>query len=152
AINRLNTILGRIDNISMDDNLKERYKLECKFLRGLLYFNVVRVYGDVPLVLKEITITESYDYARESQDKVYSQIIADLTEAEKLPKSYPASDIGRATSGAAKSLLGKVYLTLNNYPEAEKKLLEVITGGEYSLLENTAGSLNIDGYASVFNA
>lgn len=152
AINRLNTVLGRIDNISMDDTLKERYKLECKFLRGLLYFNLVRVYGDVPLILKEITITESYDYMRENKDKVYSQIIADLTEAEKLPKSYSASDIGRATSGAAKALLGKVYLTQNNYPEAEKKLLEVINSGEYSLLENTSGSLNIDGYASIFNA
>lgn len=152
GINRLNTVLGRIDNITMDDNLKDRYKLECKFLRGLLYFNLVRVYGDVPLVLKEITITESYDYPRESKDKIYSQIIADLTDAEKLPASYGASEIGRATSGAAKSLLGKVYLTLKNYPEAEKKLLEVINSGEYSLLENTAGSLNIDGYASVFNA
>lgn len=152
GINRVNTILGRIDNIAMDDNLREQYKLECKFLRGLLYFNMVRVYGDVPLVLKEITITESYGYLRESKDKVYKQIIADLTDAEKLPKSYGAEDIGKATSGAAKSLLGKVYLTLQDYSEAEKKLLEVISSGEYSLLENTAGSLNIDGYASVFNA
>lgn len=153
GINRINTILGRIDNIEIDKDLSDRYKLESKFLRGLMYFNLVRVFGDIPLVLKEISISESYTYMRESKDKIYEQIISDLKEAEGLPTSYTSdSDVGRATSGAAKALLGKVYLTLNNYTEAETKLAEVINSGKYALLENTAGSLNNDGYASAFDA
>lgn len=152
GINRVNTVLGRIDNVDIDQTLSNRFKLECKFLRALFYFNLVRVFGDVPLVLTEISISESYDYLRESKDKVYAQIIADLKEAESLPAAYTAdTDIGRATSGAAKALLGTVYMTQNNYSEAETKLAEVANGSQYALLENTAGSLNIDGYADAFD-
>jgi tetratricopeptide (TPR) repeat protein len=151
GINRINTVLGRIDNVEINKTLGERYKLEARFLRALLYFNLVRVYGDVPLVLKEISISESYTFAREPKDAVYRQIIEDLKEAESLPVSYTGTDAGRATSGAAKALLGEVYLTLNNYAEAETKLAEVLNSNIYALLENTPGSLNIDGYAEVFN-
>lgn len=151
VINRTNTVLGRIDGIPLDANLANRYKLECKFIRALMYFNLVRVYGDVPLVLKEINIAESYDILREPQANVYNQIIADLKEAQALPVSYPAAEDGRATQGAAKALLGKVYMTLRNYTEAETILGEVVNSGRYSLLENTPGSLNIDGYGSVFS-
>ncbi|MDR1919538.1 MAG: RagB/SusD family nutrient uptake outer membrane protein [Tannerellaceae bacterium] len=152
GINRINTVLGRIDNVEIDSSLRERYKLEAKFLRALLYFNLVRVYGDVPLVLTEISISEAYAYARESKEAVYAQIVEDLKAAEGLPASYTAgTDVGRATSGAAKALLGKVYLTLNNYAEAESKLAEVVNSQVYALLENSPGTLNIDGYAEVFN-
>ena len=151
AINRTNTILGRIDGIAIDKDLANRYKLECKFIRSLLYFNLVRVFGDVPLVLKEVSISEAYDILREPKENVYNQIIADLKDATGLPASYAAADDGRATSGAAKALLGDVYMTLHNYTEAEKTLGEVVNSGRYSLLENTAGSLNIDGYKSVFS-
>ena len=152
GINRINTVLGRIDNVEIDKSLSDRYKLEGKFLRGLMYFNLVRVFGDVPLVLSEISIAESYTYMREAKEKVYEQIIADLKEAESLPASYSAdSDIGRATSGSAKALLGTVYMTLNRYAEAETKLAEVANSPNYALLENTPGSLNLDGYASVFD-
>jgi len=153
GINRVNTVLDRIDNVAIDKTLSDRYKLECKFLRALTYFNLVRVYGDVPLVLHEISITESYTYPRETKEKVYEQIIADLKEAEGLPVSYSENaNIGRATSGAAKALLGKVYLTLNKYAEAETKLAEIVNSSVYALLENAAGSLNNEGYASVFHA
>lgn len=151
AINRANTVLGRIDGIAIDKDLANRYKLECKFVRALLYFNLVRIFGDVPLVLKEISITEAYDILREPKDKVYEQIIVDLQDAQGLPASYASADDGRATSGAAKALLGDVYMTLHKYPEAEKILGEVVNSGRYSLLENTAGSSNIDGYKSVFS-
>ncbi|MBC8601757.1 RagB/SusD family nutrient uptake outer membrane protein [Parabacteroides acidifaciens] len=151
VINRTNTVLGRIDGITINADLANRYKLECKFIRALMYFNLVRVYGDVPLVLKEISISESYDILREPKDNVYNQIIADLKEAQGLPASYPTAEDGRATQGAAKALLGKVYMTLHKYAEAEAILGEVINSGRYGLLENTAGSLNIDGYKDVFS-
>lgn len=151
VINRTNTILGRIDGIEINTELANRYKLECKFIRALMYFNLVRVYGDVPLVLKEISISESYDILREPKENVYNQIIADLKEAQGLPVSYSTAEDGRATQGAAKALLANVYMTLHKYAEAETILAEIINSGQYSLLENTPGSLNIDGYKNVFS-
>lgn len=151
VINRTNTILGRIDGIEINTKLANRYKLECKFIRALMYFNLVRVYGDVPLVLKEISISESYDILREPKENVYNQIIADLKEAQDLPVSYSTAEDGRATQGAAKALLANVYMTLHKYAEAETILAEIINSGRYSLLENTPGSLNIDGYKNVFS-
>lgn len=151
VINRTNTILGRIDGIEINTELANRYKLECKFIRALMYFNLVRVYGDVPLVLKEISISESYDILREPKENVYNQIIADLKEAQDLPVSYSTAEDGRATQGAAKALLANVYMTLHKYAEAETILAEIINSGRYSLLDNTPGSLNIDGYKNVFS-
>lgn len=151
VINRTNTILGRIDGIEINTELANRYKLECKFIRALMYFNLVRVYGDVPLVLKEISISESYDILREPKENVYNQIIADLKEAQDLPVSYSTAEDGRATQGAAKALLANVYMTLHKYAEAETILAEIINSGRYSLLENTPGSLNIDGYKNAFS-
>ena len=151
VINRTNTVLGRIDGIEINAELANRYKLECKFIRALMYFNLVRDYGDVPLVLKEISISESYDILREPKENVYNQIIADLKEAQGLPVSYSTAEDGRATQGAAKALLADVYMTLHKYAEAETILAEIINSGRYSLLENTPGSLNIDGYKNVFS-
>lgn len=151
VINRTNTVLGRIDGIEINTELANRYKQECKFIRALMYFNLVRVYGDVPLVLKEISISESYDILREPKENVYNQIIADLKEAQDLPVSYSTAEDGRATQGAAKALLANVYMTLHKYAEAETILAEIINSGRYSLLENTPGSLNIDGYKNVFS-
>ncbi len=151
VINRTNTVLGRIDGIEINTELANRYKLECKFIRALMYFNLVRVYSDVPLVLKEISISESYDILREPKENVYNQIIADLKEAQDLPVSYSTAEDGRATQGAAKALLANVYMTLHKYAEAETILAEIINSGQYSLLENTPGSLNIDGYKNVFS-
>ena len=151
VINRTNTVLGRIDGIEINTELANRYKLECKFIRALMYFNLVRVYGDVPLILKEISISESYDILREPKENVYNQIIADLKEAQGLPVSYSTAEDGRATQGAAKALLANVYMTLHKYAEAETILAEIINSGQYSLLENTPGSLNIDGYKNVFS-
>ena len=151
VINRTNTVLGRIDGIEINTELANRYKLECKFIRALMYFNLVRVYCDVPLILKEISISESYDILREPKENVYNQIIADLKEAQDLPVSYSTAEDGRATQGAAKALLANVYMTLHKYAEAETILAEIINSGQYSLLENTPGSLNIDGYKNVFS-
>jgi hypothetical protein len=105
-----------------------------------MYFNLVRVFGDVPLVLKEIEKPEEgYQYGRTPAAEVYAQIIKDLTEAESvLPPTYPAAEAGRATKGAAKALLGKVYLTQKRYADAAAKLKEVMDLGVYDLLPSYA--------------
>jgi hypothetical protein len=103
------------------------------------------------LVTSNVQITDAYAIARSTQAETYAQIIKDLTDAETLPASYTGNDVGRATSGAVKALLGTVYMTMKDYAKGETKLAEVVSSGKYSLLENTAGSLNITGYERIFD-
>lgn len=135
-----NAVLDHIAGADMGDPLRQQFTGEVKFLRSLMYFNLVRTFGDVPLVLSETkSISEGYKQSRIPKAEVYDQIIADLTEAEqKLPLSYSGSNIGRATKGAAKALLGKVYLTLADFAKAKDKLKEVIDHGNYKLLDDYA--------------
>ncbi|GAB4009384.1 RagB/SusD family nutrient uptake outer membrane protein [Spirosoma migulaei] len=140
AITRANTLLERIASadVAVVKN-KDRHTAEAKFLRALAYFDLVRIFGDVPMVTTTLSIDESYKTPREKVDKIYDEvIIKDLLDAEsKLPASYSGTDVGRATKGAAKALLGKVYLTRKDFVKAEAKLQEVTTMG-YALLPNWA--------------
>lgn len=135
-----NIVLNRIGPINMSAELKKRYSAEVLFLRALMYFNLVRIFGDVPVVLKEtFNVNEGYKHGRTPVAAVYDQIIQDLTDAaQDLPTTYSGNNIGRATSGAAKALLGKVFLTQGNYDAAASILKEVIEGGTYQLLQNYA--------------
>lgn len=112
--NNANIAIGRLPDISMDEELKARLIGEVKFLRALNYFNLVRFWGDVPLILNEIKgFDDIEDFTRTPTSQVYDQIIQDLQDAiAVLPVVYEsANDAGRVTRGAAKALLGKVYLT-----------------------------------------
>ncbi|MBN8850332.1 MAG: hypothetical protein BGO55_32520 [Sphingobacteriales bacterium 50-39] len=112
---QVNTILEKVPGITFAaDSIKNRVMGEAYFLRGWSYFNLVRLWGPVPVRLVNVT-TGSADKARSSVADVYSQVIADLTQAEKLlprKKSPFAGAPGSATQGAAKALLAKVYLTM----------------------------------------
>jgi tetratricopeptide (TPR) repeat protein len=140
AITRANTLLEKINaaDAAIITN-KNRHVGEAEFLRALAYFDLVRIFGDVPLVTKSLSIDESYKTVREKVDKIYDEvIIKDLLDAEaKLPASYSGAEVGRATKGAARALLGKVYLTRKDFVKAEAKFQEVTTMG-YALLPNWA--------------
>ncbi|MEJ7767115.1 MAG: RagB/SusD family nutrient uptake outer membrane protein [Chitinophagaceae bacterium] len=135
-INRANMMLFKIAEADPAAVIsKDVYSAEAKFLRALAYFNLVRIFGDVPVVTRQLTIEEGYQSVRVPVAKVYADVIVkDLLEAENaLPVKYSGSDVGRATKGAVKALLGKVYLTIKDFPKAEVKLQEVTTLG-YALL------------------
>lgn len=139
GINRANVSIDNIPKVAGTEAVKTRLINEAKFIRALLYFQAVRLWGGVPIVLHEPTSIklESLKSRRETVDAVYTQIISDLNAAEALPATYPASDAGRATSGAAKAILAKVYLTRKDYPNAILKAREVINGGYgYGLFES----------------
>ena len=138
GISRANTAILKIPDVTMDENLKNRLIGEAKFLRALYYFNLVRFFGDVPLILNLQTVEDSY-LPRSPKEEIYQQIIADLQDAEaKLPVTYGDSDIGRASKGAAKILLGKVYLTMHQYQNSADKLGEVVNNeGDYGYGLNT---------------
>lgn len=158
AIQSANIVIEKIKAVNMDENLKARYTGEARFLRALMYFNLVRIFGDVPLVTEIISNPEDgYKYKRESVENVYNQIINDLKDAESiLSYEYTGVDIGRATKGAAMSLLGKVYLTQNKWELAAQKLKEVIDQtnlNKYQLLPAYAsvfGIANENGRESIF--
>ena len=138
VISRANELLMKIEPIDVVVvRNKERHKAEAKFLRALAYFDLVRIFGDVPMITTPLTVEESYKTGRQKVDQIYEEvIIKDLIAAEAaLPASYSGIDVGRASKGAAKALLGKVYLTRKDFVKAEQKLKEVTTMG-YALLDN----------------
>ena len=145
GINRANVAIDNIPKVDGQEFVKTRLINEAKFIRGLLYFQAVRLWGGVPIVLHEpasINI-ESLKSKRATVEEVYKQIISDLSEAESLPAAYPANEAGRATSGAAKAILAKVYLTRKDWSNAILKSKEVINGGYgYALFENFADIFN----------
>ncbi|SEL99602.1 Starch-binding associating with outer membrane [Olivibacter domesticus] len=135
-----NAVIDRIGNVAMDEALKNRYIAEARFLRALMYFNMVRTFGDIPLVTKEILKPEEgYAYTRNLSTEVYEQIITDLEfAAQTLPIRYAAADLGRATAGAARGLLAKVYLTRQNWEQAATQAKLVIDLGIYMLMPEYA--------------
>ncbi len=139
AIAACNMITDRINDIYFSsEDTKNQLVAETRFLRALFYFNLVRIFGDVPLVSTEIkSIEASYEIGRSPINEVYQLIEADLLfAAAHLPASYPASDVGRPTSGAAKGILGKAYLTQKKFAEASQVLKEVIVSNQYELLSD----------------
>ncbi|WP_235324425.1 RagB/SusD family nutrient uptake outer membrane protein [Pedobacter lusitanus] len=138
GIKKANIAIDKVPVIAdpaLTDELKKRLVGEAKLLRGLYYFNLVRLYGAVPLILHDqegVTIT---DFAIEQTPVtgVYAQVEKDLSDAASaLPDSYSGADLGRATAGAAKSLLAKVYLTQGKWTEAVLKAEEVTGPYPYS--------------------
>ncbi|MEO7214688.1 RagB/SusD family nutrient uptake outer membrane protein [Mucilaginibacter sp.] len=123
-----NIVLGHVGTPVMSQANRDSYTGQAKFLRALMYFNLVRMFGGVPLVLTEITSEQqAYTYNRATTAAVYAQIEKDLTEAAAvLPASYTGTDIGRATSIAANGLLGKVYMFENKFAQAETILAPVV--------------------------
>ncbi len=136
GISRVNTTLGRIGGIEMEDELRSRYVGELKYLRGFLYFQLARIFGGVPLILEEVNDPkEGFDHSRASLDDVYLQIEQDLDDAVgSLPASYDAENMGRATSGAARALLAKVHLAQGENQQAIPLLEAVMESETYELL------------------
>lgn len=145
AIQRTNLVLNRIDRIAYTSAAtKEARKGEMKFIRALLYFNLVRLYGDVPLVTQETTDPNAYfGQGRDAVKDVYNQITTDLTAAiNELPAT--TNQKGRVVQTAAQTLLAKVYLTLQNYSAAKPLLDAVVSSGRYQLLSNPADIFSIN--------
>lgn len=138
TIQRANVVLNRIDKISFKVAADKEARIgEMKFIRALLYFNLVRLYGDVPLVTEETIDPSSYlGKGRTAKDLVYKQIIKDLTEAETgLPAT--TAKLGKVVKTAAQALLGKVYLTLNDLPNAKTWLEKVKNANVHALVPVT---------------
>ena len=111
GINRANTVIDRVPAIDMDATRRDQIVGEAKFLRAVHYYILAGLFGGVPLKLEPTTSIEGAILPRASAKDTWAQIQKDLTEAAAvLPTSWPAADFGRATKGAALTLLAKSYM------------------------------------------
>ena len=141
ALYNANYTLEKLAASSLDAAVKGPIEGQLKFLRAYFYFHLVQYFGDVVLVTSTLDKPDkAFDLVRSPQADVWAQIEKDLTEAVTLlPATYPASQMGRATKGAALSLLGKAQLTQKKYANAVTTLKQV-TG--YSLNPVYADNFN----------
>ena len=132
GIFRTNQVITNVPDIQMDETLKQRYLGEAKFWRAQYFFNLVMLWGKVPLVLEPSEPTDLPPQATEAD--IWAQIEKDLTEAiPGLPLSYGGGEVGRITRGAAYALLGKAHLQQREYQPAADALRFLVEGEGKSL-------------------
>lgn len=150
GIYRSNILLEKLPAATFDEpELRERYAAEAKFLRAYYYFDLVRLFGNVPLILKTLAPSE-YTQKQVAPEEVYKQIGEDLISAiNTLPryKNLPADEYGRVTSDAARALLMRVWLYYTGYNKKSEmpnvsstQILDVseelINGSGHDILQN----------------
>lgn len=135
GIARTNTVIELVPEVEMNTELRSRLVAEAKFLRAFYYFELVRVYGAVPIIDRVLSgPDELIGVTRNPLEEVFALIERDLTEAMAgLPNSYPDSDKGRATKWAAATMLAKVHMTQQDFGPANELLKQVISSGEFGL-------------------
>jgi hypothetical protein len=154
GINRSNVIIDKVTAADwLDEQSKQNYVNEARFLRAYLYFNLVRYFGGVPIVLHD---GEGEGAPRNTTDEVFQQIVDDFTAAENLPANYSNRD-SKASSLAATAFLSKVYLEWaqtstekgkanqkDYYQKAVQYAQKVIDSGKYRLLDKFIDNWSVD--------
>ncbi len=148
GVNEANAAISNIPAVDMDQDLKNRLLAEAKFIKSLLYFNLVRYFGDVPYRENEVSSLNDLEVPRDPASYIYERIIEDLEFGVEHLGVKGEVETGRATVDAAKTLLAKIYLTRGSmakrdgtgdgkadFQKAMDYAKEVIDGGRYSLVE-----------------
>ena len=126
GIFRANILLQKMEGVPMDAAEKARFIAETKTLRALYYFNLVRLFGNIPLITEPVTTAGIYDVAQAPKADIYAQMEKDITEAlPDLPANLTAAEAGRINIPAAKAILGKIYLYDNKMTEAAAQFADV---------------------------
>lgn len=155
TIANANLILTKLGAAELDPNDENQIEAEARFMRGWSYFQLVRLFGDVPIRTEVVSGFEDMKIPRASQVDVYKLIVDDISFAEaNLPDVNPVQ--GRAYKWAAKALLARIYLTMAGNPlnQADKmsmardKALEVINSGKFSLMDDFADVFHNTAYTS----
>lgn len=149
GIEAANLAIFNIPGIDMDQIQKDRLLGQAKFLRAYFYYNLVNIFGDVPLKLTPTTKPEDALLPKTPVKDIYEKaIVPDLTDAEKASLPLTPASTGRVSIGAVKSLLSKVYLSMagipvnqvDKYALAKQKALEVINSANFSLFQTDASA------------
>ncbi|MFP9097974.1 RagB/SusD family nutrient uptake outer membrane protein [Flavobacterium sp. RHBU_24] len=138
AIRRTNIFFNNVDNVTdITETNRTAYKGQGRFIRAWHYFYLIELYGDVPLVRDEISIEQALVLTRTPKQEVVDFIYSELEQAiEELPQSYPATESGRITKGAAIAFKARVHLYNEDYAQAAALSEQLI--GQYSLFGNYA--------------
>jgi predicted negative regulator of RcsB-dependent stress response len=154
-IARANQVLALIDGVQFDAVRKNNIKGQAQYLRAFAYFQLVQLFGKVPMHTEPVKDREGSTKPLSTSDQLYAQIIKDATEAIAglLPKT--TQEPGRATKGAAQMLLANVYMVQKKWAQAEALLKEIVASGHYSLMPSyddafTTTSGNKNNKESVF--
>lgn len=139
--------LMKTDSV-MDARVQKRLIGEMKFLRAMYYFRLVRIFGGVPLTTEPINSAADWKQPRATAAAIYTQILTDLEGANAglwKKSQYASTDLGRATKGAAQSMLMKTNLYLKNYAEAKRWGDSIMLSNEYDLVPNYADNYTLAG-------
>ena len=137
GIARANTVIGRVDGIDAEQSAKDLITAQAKFLRALFYFNLVRYYGDVPLITEEPTADTDFNVARTPATEVWAVIEQDLEDAVAgLPVTWDDANLGRAKRSSALALLAKAHLYQEEWADAVTRSEELINLGVHDLVPN----------------
>ncbi len=139
TVARANQVIENVPNApeTVPGDLKNRLVAEARFLRAWAYFELVSLWGNVPLITQVVTTPEGTPRA-ESEDAVYTLIFGDLEAAAQtlpLKSGYSSAEYGRATKGAAQALAARAHMFRGNYEAAHPLLAQVIQSNEYSLVD-----------------
>ncbi len=141
-IARANQVLAAIDAVDFAAESKNNLRGQALFLRAFAYFELVRYFQKVPLHLTPVNNREEATLPLASEEELYNQITKDATEAASLLLPKSKQEVGRATAGAAKTLLANVYIVQKKWAEAETVLREVVNSNEYSLIPSYADAFS----------
>jgi starch-binding outer membrane protein, SusD/RagB family len=129
-----NTFLDNIGACPMDESKKEIWIAEVKCLRAYYLFNLAFYWGNVPMPLTTLTVSQANSIGQTPQDSVYSQVESDLKSAiSVLPSTRTSSEYGRMTTGAARVILARLYLAQEKWADASAVLKTIIDSNFYSL-------------------
>jgi len=152
GVRRSNLIITKVEeNDVVDPSIKDQFKAEAKFLRAFYYFDLVRFFGEVPLITRIVNAGE-VDFPRQPTADIYGQIEQDLTDAIPVLKNVGNVTPGRVTKEAAMAMLGKAYLYQDKFTLAAGTFDQVI-GGPFDLISNYPEIFEIaneNGIESVF--
>ncbi len=152
GINRANLFLENVPDIDMDEEEKSRMLGEVHFIRGLLYFNLVRLWGDVPLKTESTKSIANNQEERVAARQIYDQVLSDMEKAEQMV--YPASrfssaENGRVCQGAVQGMLARVNLTMAGYPIQDQSRFAQALAWAEKVKNSGEHQLNSD-YTQVF--
>ncbi|KUJ52906.1 RagB/SusD family nutrient uptake outer membrane protein [Chryseobacterium sp. JAH] len=144
GIARANLLIDRIPNATMNEQTRKRFVAEAKTLRSLYYFELVRMFGRIPLILKPIKVSDDYyNIPQVSTADIYALIESDLESSlADLPVTTAGAEKGRITQGTARAILGKIYLYNKKYANA---------AAQFEQVNGTPGGTSIYGYKLVNN-
>lgn len=159
CIKRANSVIDNLTrNVPVSADAKSKFTGEAKFCRALMYYYLVQLFGDVPLVTSEIKSLDNIDLPRTPASEVWAQIVTDLTGAiSTLPEKsqYQGVHKARASKGAARILLAKAYMAQGQWPSALKQIDDIILSKEYALQPDIRTVFQVayeNGLESIFEA